>query len=86
MILPPEALPLLAEFSSAFTEPTYRRFVTLLLAAVLTTGRRTVANLLRTLGGLAPGHRTDNQRVLSRPGRIQPHPPGPRRPGHPRRR
>ncbi len=27
-------------------------------AAILTTGRRTVANLLRTLGTLAPGHRT----------------------------
>jgi DDE superfamily endonuclease len=66
MILPPETIPLLAELAPAFTEPTYRRFVTLLLAAVLTTGRRTVANLLRTLGGLAPGHRTDYQRVLSR--------------------
>jgi hypothetical protein len=66
MILPPEALPLLAEFSPAFTEPTYRRFVALLLAAVPTTGRRTGANLLRTLGGLAPGRRTDYQRALSR--------------------
>jgi hypothetical protein len=66
MILPPEALPLLAALAPAFTQPTYRRFVTLLLAAVLTTGRRTVANLLRTLGGLAPGHRTGYQRVLSR--------------------
>jgi hypothetical protein len=66
MILPPEATPLLAELAPAFTQPTYCRFVTLLLAAVLTTGRRTVANLLRTLGGLAPGHRTDYQRVLSR--------------------
>ncbi len=66
MILPPEAVTLLAQLSPAFTEPTYRRFVTLLLAAILTTGRRTVANLLRTLGGLAPGHRTDYQRVLSR--------------------
>jgi hypothetical protein len=34
-------------------------------AALLTTGRRTVANLLRTLGALAPGHRTSYQRVLS---------------------
>jgi DDE superfamily endonuclease len=66
MILPPDAIPLLAELAPAFTQPTYTRFVTLLLAAVLTSGRRTVANLLRTLGGLAPGHRTDYQRVLSR--------------------
>jgi hypothetical protein len=66
MILPPEATPLITALAPAFTQPTYRRFVTLLLAAVLTTGRRTVANLLRTLGALAPGHRTDYQRVLSR--------------------
>lgn len=33
---------------------------------MLTTGRRTVADLLRTLRHLAPGHRTDYQRVLSR--------------------
>jgi hypothetical protein len=66
MILPPEAIPLLTALAPAFTRPTYSRFVALLLAALLTTGRRTVANLLRTLGGLASGHRTDYQRVLSR--------------------
>jgi hypothetical protein len=66
MILPAEALPLLQTFAPLFTRPTYRRFLLLLVAAVLATGRRTVANLLRTLGPLAPGHRTDYQRVLSR--------------------
>jgi DDE superfamily endonuclease len=66
MSLPPEAIPLLTSFAPVFTQPTYRRFVTLLIAAVLTTGRRTVDNLLRTLAGLAPGHRTDYQRVFSR--------------------
>ena len=66
MILPPEAIPLLSSFAGAFTRPTCRRFVTLLIAAILTTGRRTIANLLRTLGPLADGHRTDYQRVLSR--------------------
>jgi len=66
MILPPEAMPLLAELAPAFTQPTFHRFTTLLIAAVLTTGRRTVANLLRTLGGMAEGHRNDYQRVLSR--------------------
>jgi hypothetical protein len=66
MILPPEAGPLLAALTATFTGPTARRFVTLLVAALLTTGRRTVANLLRTLGPLAPGHRTSYQRVLSR--------------------
>jgi hypothetical protein len=66
MILPAEAAPLLAALTPAFTQPTARRFVALLAAALLTTGRRTVANLLRTLRGLAPGHRTDYHRVLSR--------------------
>jgi hypothetical protein len=49
-----------------FTSPTYQRLSALLVGALLTTGRRTVANVLRTLGHLAPGHRTDYQRVLSR--------------------
>lgn len=66
MILPPEALPLLDAFAPVFTRPTFRRFSLLLIAAILTHGRHTVANLLRTLGRLAPGHRTDYQRVLSR--------------------
>ena len=66
MILPAEARPLVAAFVFLFTSPTYQRFSTLLVGAVLTTGRRTVANLLRTLRHLAPGHRTDYQRVLSR--------------------
>ena len=66
MILPDEALPLLDVLAPVFTQPTYQRFVLLMAAAVLTTGRRTVANLLRTLGPLATGHRTDYQRVFSR--------------------
>ncbi len=66
MILPPEAHPLVQVLALHFTSPTYQRFSTLMVAAVVTTGRRTVANLLRTLRHLAPGHRTDYQRVLSR--------------------
>jgi hypothetical protein len=66
MTLPPEAAPLLAALTATFTQPTACRFVTLLTAALLTTGRRTVANLLRTLGPLAGGHRASYQRVLSR--------------------
>ena len=65
MILPPQAAAVLLPLAPAFTAPTFDRFVLLLLSAILTTGRRTVANLLRTLGGLAPGHRTSYQRVLS---------------------
>jgi DDE superfamily endonuclease len=65
MILPTPAAAVLLPFAPAFTAPTFERFVLLAVAALLTTGRRTVANLLRTLGGLAPGHRTSYQRVLS---------------------
>jgi hypothetical protein len=65
MIVPPEASPLLAALAPVFTQPTYQRFLTLACAAILTQGRRTVANLLRTVGFLAAGHRTSYQRVLS---------------------
>jgi hypothetical protein len=65
MILPHEAHSLLLALSPAFTVPSFHRFTTLMAAAILTTGRRTIANLLRTLGGLAPGHRTSYQRFLS---------------------
>jgi hypothetical protein len=66
MILPPEAHPLLNALVFTFTAPTYQRFSALLVGARLTTGRRTVANLIRTLRHLAPGHRTSYQRVFSR--------------------
>src|SRR3954454_16049419 len=66
MILPPEAHPLVQVLALQFTSPTYQRFSALLVGAVLTTGRRTVANLLRTLPHLAPGHPADYRRVLSR--------------------
>lgn len=64
--IPQTAEPLLREFAPAFTRPTYRRFVILLLAAILTTGRRTVTNLLRTVGPLAPGHASSYHRVFCR--------------------
>jgi hypothetical protein len=65
MILPTPVAAVLLPLAPAFTEPTFRRFVLLTLSAILTPGRRTVANLVRTLGCLAPGHRTSYQRVLS---------------------
>jgi hypothetical protein len=49
----------------ALTRPTYRRLVLLALAAILTTGGRTIAGLLRTLGALAPGHPSSYHRALS---------------------
>ena len=65
MILPTPAAAVLLPLAPAFTAPTFERFVLLALAAMLTPGRHTVANLLRTVGALAPGHRTSYQRVLS---------------------
>ncbi len=65
MILPAEARPLLDSLAPVFTQPTFARFVTLFGSAILTTGRRTVANILRTAAPLAQGHVTTYQRVLS---------------------
>jgi len=56
---------LLDAFSPVFTQPTFHRFVALLGSAILTTGRRTVANILRTAAPMARGHRSTYQRVLS---------------------
>jgi hypothetical protein len=64
-ILPDDCLNLLTSLSTAFTRPTARRFLVLLGAAIITTGRRTVANLLRTAGSLAPGHPSSYRRVFS---------------------
>ncbi len=65
MIIPAEARPLLDALAPVFTRPTFHRFVTLFGSAILTTGRRTVANILRTAAPLAQGHLTTYQRVLS---------------------
>src|SRR5947209_7837819 len=53
--LPDQVHSLFDPLESAFSRPTHRRFVLLALAAILTLGGRTVANLLRGLGALAPG-------------------------------
>ena len=66
MILPSAAHALVPVLALHFTSPTYQRFSTLPVGAVPTTGRRTVADLFRTLQHLAPSHRTDYPRVLSR--------------------
>lgn len=65
MLLPAEAQPLLAVLLPHLSRPTYTRLVVLTAAAVVTTGRRTVANLLRTVGDLAPGDAASYRRVLS---------------------
>jgi hypothetical protein len=49
MNVPACAVPVLSVFRPEFSTPTYRRFLVLVLGAVLTTGRRTISNLLRTV-------------------------------------
>jgi hypothetical protein len=65
-LLPKAAEPLLAAFSIAFTRPTCKRFLALLVGSILTTGRRTVTGVLGPVRGLVPGHFSDFHRVLSR--------------------
>jgi DDE superfamily endonuclease len=61
-----EGLPVLSLFESAFTTTaTFVRAQLLGVAAILTTGRRTVANLLRTVAGLTEGDPSSYHRVLS---------------------
>ena len=64
--LPKPAQSLFETLAGAFTRPTFLRFVLLALATLLTVGRRTVCNLLRTLGALAPGHPSSYHRVFSK--------------------
>jgi len=66
LVIPSFAQPLLAQFAPVFLQPTYQRFLVLLVAATLTTGRRTVANLLRAVPGLAPGDPSSYHRVFSK--------------------
>jgi hypothetical protein len=66
LVIPSFAQPLLGQFAPVFWQPTYQRFLVLLVAAILTTGRRTVSNLLRTVPGLAPGDPSSYHRVFSK--------------------
>ncbi len=66
LLIPSFAQPLLGQFAPVFLQPTYQRFLVLIMAATLTTGRRTVSNLLRTLPGLAPGDPSSYHRVFSK--------------------
>jgi hypothetical protein len=62
--VPQPARSLFDSLAGAFTRPTLLRFVVLGLATILTIGGRTVCNLLRTLGVLAPGHPSSYHRVF----------------------
>jgi hypothetical protein len=54
-----------ALFIPACNPPTFLRLQVLGVAAILTTGRRTISNLLRTLGHRAGGAPSSYHRVLS---------------------
>src|SRR6516225_5671590 len=62
--LPQPARSLFDALAGSFTRPTFLRVLVLALAAILTVGQRTVCNLLRTLGVLAPGHPSSYHRVF----------------------
>src|SRR5208283_1962988 len=64
--LPKAALPLFRSVAGACVLPTAKRLLTLMVGAILATGRRTITNLLRAVGGLAPGHPSSYHRVFSR--------------------
>src|SRR5271168_3885788 len=63
--LPPALRAFFSLIAPSFTRPTFLRFTLLGVAALLTTGCSTIANLLRTLGCLAPGDASDYHRVFS---------------------
>lgn len=67
LTLPPAAEPLIESFRGAFTRPTFRRFVVLMVGSIVTFGRRTVSRILWTLGpAAAPRHPCSYHRLLSR--------------------
>src|SRR3954454_17330783 len=64
--VPEPARSLFESLGGAFTRPTFLRIVVLALATILTIGSRTVCNLLRTVGVLAPGHSSSYHRAFSK--------------------
>jgi hypothetical protein len=62
--LPPEAQ-LLKSFASCFTAPTHRRFLLLMIAAIVCFGRRTASRLLWSVRCLLEGHPSSYHRVFS---------------------
>jgi hypothetical protein len=64
--LPKQVHTIFDPFKPEFSRSVYCRFILLALAAILTLGGRTITNLLRVLGLLAPGHPSSYHRVFSR--------------------
>jgi len=64
--LPSVMKPLVMSLSIAFTEPTFRRVVVLMVGAILARGRRTVTGMWLSVRAWAPGHVSSYHRVFSR--------------------
>jgi DDE superfamily endonuclease len=65
MKVPDFAVPVLSMLQPTFSTPTYHRFLVLMLGAILTTGRQTITNILRTVHPYAKGHLSSYHRVFS---------------------
>jgi len=61
----------MAPFADMFTAPTWQRVLVLLIGAVLSPGRRTVAAALRVTGLDQDPHFTNYHRVLNRGARTR---------------
>ena len=56
---------LVKSFQPVFTQPSWPRFVIMLMGGLLTVGNRTVSNILRTLGFMADNlHWTGFHKIL----------------------
>jgi hypothetical protein len=64
--LPTEVVSILEAFAPLFTAPAWQRAQILLIGALLTVGRRTVASILRTAGLAQEAHFTNYHRLLNR--------------------
>jgi len=64
--LPEVIIPLLAVFEVCFTKPTWEHSRTLLIGAILCTGKRTVTSCLHVMGLSNEGHFDRYHRVLNR--------------------
>jgi hypothetical protein len=64
-MLPESFTAYLTQFSFCFTEPTYRRFLTIVAGWVLCTGRRTVTGVIRAAGVVGERHHSGYHRFFS---------------------
>jgi hypothetical protein len=62
----PQEAGIIKRLRPAFTQPTFDRFVTLLIGAIVTMGRRTVSHILWSVRPLMDGHYSSYHRVFSR--------------------